>query len=178
MFCHKPYRHPNNFSGGVLGTTWARTNCTCSYNPYKIPYKWVTGVIYCIGVITPCIYNCLKTLLCSWFGYWCYPSTGPTIAIFEFPKIKTQMFLKSNTLFANSIFISLHVFWAIYNDCKGITPKWPKHSGWKFISPKDPLMYVLRIRDFPEPILFFSDGMFRPSILFDVGRCERILRVS
>ena len=31
-------------------------------------------------------------------------------------------------------------------------------------------IYVLRIRDFPEPILWPGDGMFRPSILRIFGK--------
>ena len=34
-------------------TRWAPTSCKLSYNPYKWPYKWVTGGITLIsGVIT------------------------------------------------------------------------------------------------------------------------------
>ena len=37
-------------------TRWALTSYKRSYNPYKLPYKWVNGVItLLIGVITPLI---------------------------------------------------------------------------------------------------------------------------
>ena len=40
----------------VVFTRWAPTSYKWSYKPYKLPYKWVTGVItLLIGVITPFI---------------------------------------------------------------------------------------------------------------------------
>ena len=43
-------------------------------------------------------------------------------------------------------------------------------------------LYVLRIRDFPEPILLKRDGMFRPPILREIGRaldsCRSIMQGS
>ena len=42
-----------SFVNWVIFTRWAPTSYKLSYNPYKWPYKWVTGVIpLLIGVIT------------------------------------------------------------------------------------------------------------------------------
>ena len=45
-----PYKWPKWITGD---TRWAPTSYKLSYNPYRWPYKWVTGVItLLIGVIT------------------------------------------------------------------------------------------------------------------------------
>ena len=54
MPCHKRIEDVP----GDRGTRprWAPTSCKWGYNPYKLPYKWVTGVITLLmGVITPFI---------------------------------------------------------------------------------------------------------------------------
>ena len=50
-----PLAHPLTF-GDWIPTRWAPTIYKWSYNSYKWPYKWVTGVItLLIRVITPVI---------------------------------------------------------------------------------------------------------------------------